>query len=89
MELAHELRSEQFKLLVSHYDAMVFEVPEEQTNHYTAQVKAAMHRAMKKQFPMLEPQIDVKSIGKSWGEQDQETNTSNPHQRQGIDDLPF
>lgn len=89
VELARELHGEQFKLLVPHYDAIVFEVPEEQTNHYIAQVKAAMHRAMKKQFPMLEPQIDVKSCGKSWGEQVQEMNTSNPYQRQGIDDLPF
>ncbi|EGR7976089.1 DNA polymerase [Vibrio vulnificus] len=89
VELARELHGDQFKLLVPHYDAIVFEVPENQTNHYTAQVKAAMHRAMKKQFPMLEPQIDVKSCGKSWGEQVQEMNTSNPYQRQGIDDLPF
>lgn len=89
VELARELHGEQFKLLVPHYDAIVFEVPENQTNHYTAQVKAAMHRAMKKQFPILEPQIDVKSCGKSWGEQIQEVNTSDLYQRQGIDDLPF
>ncbi|HFQ5013156.1 TPA: DNA polymerase, partial [Vibrio vulnificus] len=89
VELAGELQGEQFKLLVPHYDAIVFEVPENQTNHYTAQVKAAMHRAMKKQFPILEPQIDVKSCGKSWGEQIQEVNTSDLYQRQGIDDLPF
>ena len=82
VELARELRGEQFKLLVPHYDAIVFEVPEDQASHYTEQVKAAMHRAMKKQFPLLEPQIDVKSCGQSWGEQVQEVNTT-------IDDVPF
>lgn len=89
VELARELHGEQFKLLVPHYDAIVFEVPEAQASHYTEQVKAAMHRAMKKQFPMLEPQIDVKSCGQSWGEQAQEMDSSSRHQRQSIEDLPF
>ncbi|WP_181164774.1 DNA polymerase [Enterovibrio norvegicus] len=89
VELARELHGEQFKLLVPHYDAIVFEVPEAQASHYTEQVKAAMHRAMKKQFPMLDPQIDVKSCGQSWGEQAQEMDSSSPYQPKGIEDLPF
>ncbi|MUL15826.1 DNA polymerase [Aliivibrio fischeri] len=92
IELARELRGEQFKLLVPHYDAIVFEVPEAQANHYIVQVKAAMHRAMKKQFPVLDPQIETKSSGNSWGKESDNramTNHSEAFSIFGNDDIPF
>ncbi|MEZ8990124.1 DNA polymerase [Vibrio breoganii] len=68
IELAKNLAGSQFKLIVPHYDAIVFQAPIGQLDYYGDQVKAAMFRAMKKQFPDLNPEIDVKSnqeIG--WG----------------------
>ncbi|PSU28178.1 hypothetical protein CTM88_13675 [Photobacterium aquimaris] len=68
VELSRELRGDQFRLLVPHYDAMVFEVPVFQAEHYISQVKAAMIRAMRKYFPLLTPQISVTQWGEAWGE---------------------
>ncbi|TKF15644.1 hypothetical protein FCV43_18600 [Vibrio genomosp. F6] len=92
IELARELRGEQFKLLVPHYDAIVFEVPEVQANHYIPQVKAAMYRAMKKQFPVLDPQIEIKSCGKAWGKEPENVVINNQTEVFSMfdsDDIPF
>lgn len=72
VELSQELRGDQFKLLVPHYDAMVFEVPVSQAEHYISQVKAAMIRAMRHYFPELTPQISVTQCGEAWGQQPNE-----------------
>ncbi|GGB73474.1 hypothetical protein GCM10011607_37410 [Shewanella inventionis] len=68
IELAKNLAGKQFKLIVPHYDAIVFQAPIGQLDYYSNQVKAAMFRAMKKQFPDLNPQIDVKfDQEQGWG----------------------
>jgi DNA polymerase I-like protein with 3'-5' exonuclease and polymerase domains len=62
IELAHELFEPEygFKLLVPHYDAVVFQAPSSKVKHYTEQVKQAMIRSMRQMFPELNPQITVK-----------------------------
>jgi hypothetical protein len=68
IELAKNLTGKQFKLIVPHYDAIVFQAPIGQLDYYGDQVKAAMFRAMKKQFPDLIPLIDMKSDQEQgWG----------------------
>lgn len=61
IDLADQLFGRNFKLIVPHYDAIVFQAPTEESDMYTKQVEAAMFRAMKTQFPYLNPQIDVKA----------------------------
>ncbi|WP_192021468.1 DNA polymerase [Shewanella sp. WPAGA9] len=68
IDLADQLYGRSFKLIVPHYDAIVFQVPIGEKDKYTKQVEAAMFRAMKKQFPDLNPQIDVKiNQAMGWG----------------------
>ncbi len=68
IELAKNLAGKQFKLIVPHYDAVVFQAPIGQLDYYGDQVKAAMFRAMKKQYPSLHPQIDMKlDQAQGWG----------------------
>jgi DNA polymerase I-like protein with 3'-5' exonuclease and polymerase domains len=69
IDLADQLFGRKFKLIVPHYDAIVFQAPIVESDMYTKQVEAAMFRAMKKQFPNLNPQIDTKSNQENgWGE---------------------
>lgn len=68
IDLADQLYGRSFKLIVPHYDAIVFQVPIGESDNYIKQVESAMFRAMKRQFPDLEPQIDVKKNQiEGWG----------------------
>lgn len=68
IDLADQLYGRSFKLIVPHYDAIVFQVPIGESDNYIKQVQSAMFRAMKRQFPDLEPQIDVKKNHREgWG----------------------
>jgi len=62
----HEQYIGDFKLLVPHYDALVYQVPTAKEQHYVSQVEQAMIRAMIKFLPVLRPKISTSSPGKEW-----------------------
>ena len=59
IDLAENIQFSEFKLLVPHYDAIVFEAPLPQLSHYTDVVVASMKRAMTDIFPSLKPHVKV------------------------------
>jgi len=59
-DLARNLVDSDFKLLVPHYDSIVFQANIIELDKYIKLVETSMVRAMKKFFPVLNPKISVK-----------------------------
>lgn len=59
IDISENIQDRSFKLIVPHYDAIVFEASLTQLEYHTQLVCAAMKRAMKNYFPELEPHIKV------------------------------
>jgi branched-subunit amino acid transport protein len=59
ISLSETLPDKGFKLLVPHYDAIVFQAPLSKLELYTSVVESTMISSMKKLFPILEPKVSI------------------------------